>query len=131
MCIHLICCHYGHPLLTVQGLVDAYVANSQQAKAVNYLNTLRDKILAQAAPSSAAEAAEAAATAPSSSNAVVEGAGGSGSESSSVAGAASTSDRVMVDPVGVQLLLGKAPQLNAYATAVAVGKAAAIVCHSC
>lgn len=108
-------------VLELQGLVDAYVANSQQGKAVDYLNSLRDKLVAAAATaaSSSSSAAtsssentaataavmpgssdEAAADAASSSG-VAEGAAGDASSD------ASTSDRVPVDPVGVQLLLGE------------------------
>lgn len=93
----------------MQGLVDAYVANSQQGTAIDCLNGLRDKLLAAAAAggSSSGSSENSAATAavlPSSS----EDASSSGSSSSEQAAeAASTSDRVPVDPVGVQLLLGK------------------------
>lgn len=99
------------------------MANSQQAKAIDYLNGLRDKLLAAAptaataassgSSSSAGSSENTAATAavmPSSSD---EAAAGSSSSSEQAAGsdaseAASTSDRVVpVDPVGVQLLLGE------------------------
>ncbi|KAF6263842.1 hypothetical protein COO60DRAFT_1698539 [Scenedesmus sp. NREL 46B-D3] len=84
----------------ISGLVDAYIANSQQAKAVSYLTGLRDQILANAAAagSSSTSSSEAAA-------AVAADAGSSGA----AAEQASSSERQLeVDPIGVQLLLGKA-----------------------
>lgn len=83
----------------MQGLVDAYIANSQQAKAVSYLTGLRDQILANAAAagSSSTSSSEAAA-------AVAADAGSSGA----AAEQASSSERQLeVDPIGVQLLLGE------------------------
>jgi hypothetical protein len=79
------------------------VANSQQAKAVSYLTGLRDKMLAGAASkgsgsssSSGENAAATAAVLPSGS-----------SDASSSSGQADVSDSpVLLDPVGVQLLLG-------------------------
>lgn len=128
-------------LYILQGLVDAYVANSQQAKAISYLTDLRDKMLATLPLPAAAEAAtagaattggdsgsSASAASESSSSGSGENAaataavlpgGDAGSSSvsseeqaaasaasSSAAGESSSSDTVMVDPVGVQLLLG-------------------------
>lgn len=112
-------------LHSVQGLVDAYVANSQQAKAVKYLTDLRDNILAQldtkqqaAAETSTVSEAAAVATAaamPSSDGTITADAtsssatasSSSSSESAADSGAASSSDRVAVDPIAVQLLLGE------------------------
>jgi hypothetical protein len=79
-----------------QGLVDAYVANSQQAKAVSYLTGLRDKILANAAPAAAAAAG--------SSN---EAAAADAASSSGDAASSSEQQQIEVDPIGVQLLLGE------------------------
>jgi hypothetical protein len=99
----------------LQGLVDAYVANSQQGKAVDYLNGLRDKLIAavptaasaagsSSSGSSSENSAATAAAMPGSSD---EAGAASSSEGAAVAdGGASTSDRIPVDPVGVQLLLG-------------------------
>ena len=102
--------------------MDAYVGNSQQGKAVDYLNRLRDRLLAVAPTAATAgsssggtsseNTAATAAVMPSSSS----GDDASAASSSSVqagggadatAGDTSTSDRVPVDPVGVQLLLGE------------------------
>lgn len=124
-----------------QGLVDAYVANSQQSKAVKYLTDLRDKILTQAgadelaaapvaapaleaagssdatADTAAAEsavAATAAALPGSDDNTSADATTVSSSSSEAVESAvASTSDRVAVDPIAVQLLLGKEVMLAA------------------
>jgi hypothetical protein len=119
-------------VLANQGLVDAYVANSQQGKAVEYLNGLRDKLLAAAA--AAPTAATAAGSSSSSSSgvsssenaaataAVMPGAGdeaaaGRSSSSGSEQGAAGdasqggpSNESVAMDPVGVQLLLGESVQ---------------------
>jgi ribosomal protein L12E/L44/L45/RPP1/RPP2 len=91
--------HLHNYVWFVQGLVDAWVANSQQAKAVSYLTGLRDKILANAAPAAAAaagssEAAAAADAASSSAGAAAEQ-------------ASSSEQQLEVDPIGVQLLLGE------------------------
>ncbi|WIA22004.1 hypothetical protein OEZ85_004358 [Tetradesmus obliquus] len=85
----------------IAGLVDAYVANSQQAKAVSYLTGLRDQILANAVPAAAAgssSSSEAAAAA----DAASSSAGAAGEQASS------SEQQLEVDPIGVQLLLGKA-----------------------
>jgi hypothetical protein len=101
----------------LQGLVDAYVANSQQGKAVDYLNGLRDNLIAAAAAgssggSSSQNTAATAAAMPSSSDEAATSSSSSEDTAASaaagdVAGGASSSDRVLVDPVGVQLLLGE------------------------
>jgi hypothetical protein len=82
-----------------QGLVDAYVADSQQAKAVSYLTGLRDKILANAAPAAAAAADS------SSSNEAAAADAAADAASSSTSAAAE--QQLEVDPIGVQLLLGE------------------------
>ncbi|WIA42438.1 hypothetical protein OEZ86_008435 [Tetradesmus obliquus] len=85
----------------IAGLVDAYVANSQQAKAVSYLTGLRDQILANAVTAAAAgssSSSEAAAAA----DAASSSAGAAGEQASS------SEQQLEVDPIGVQLLLGKA-----------------------
>lgn len=79
----------------LQGLVDAYVANSQQGKAVDYLNGLRDKLVATVATSAS-----------SSEQGAVTAAAMPGSSDEPGAASSSNSD-VSVDPVGIQLLLGK------------------------
>eukprot|EP00879_Flechtneria_rotunda_P026328 GHRR01028068.1.p1 GENE.GHRR01028068.1~~GHRR01028068.1.p1 ORF type:complete len:444 (+),score=218.28 GHRR01028068.1:833-2164(+) len=103
----------------ITGLVDAYVANSQQAKAVNYLTKVRDRVLSEAGKEKARSAAATATTSSSSGEAAADAAApaaampGSGNAMSSnkastsqAADAPSTSQRT-VDPIAVQLLLGK------------------------
>eukprot|EP00879_Flechtneria_rotunda_P028864 GHRR01031096.1.p2 GENE.GHRR01031096.1~~GHRR01031096.1.p2 ORF type:complete len:134 (+),score=71.27 GHRR01031096.1:286-687(+) len=107
----------------ITGLVDAYVANSQQAKAVNYLTKVRDRVLSEAGKEKARSAAATATTSSSSGEAAADAAApaaampGSGNAMSSnkastsqAADAPSTSQRT-VDPIAVQLLLGK-PKLQ-------------------
>ena len=112
--------HHQQPLLSLssssssQGLTDAYIANGQQAKAVERLTRLRDELLsgagATASASSSQQQPEAAAASSSDSGS------GSGGSDEAAAAAASTSGassggaarRAPADAVSVQLLLGKA-----------------------
>jgi ribosomal protein L12E/L44/L45/RPP1/RPP2 len=97
------CCCCLCDSLYEQGLVDAYVANSQQAKAVSYLTGLRDKILATAA----AAAPAAAAAAGSSSEAAAADAASSSGDAAAAQASSSEQQQIEVDPIGVQLLLGE------------------------
>ncbi|KAI8474445.1 MAG: hypothetical protein J3K34DRAFT_518183 [Monoraphidium minutum] len=89
----------------VTGLTDAYIASAQQSKAVSRLTRLRDELAAERRPG-AAPAAAAAAAAGMGVPAVGDGPDG-GASSSGGGGAAATAARRAVDPVAVQLLLGK------------------------
>jgi hypothetical protein len=98
-------CHCVFDSLHEQGLVDAYVANSQQAKAVSYLTGLRDKILANAAAAAAGSSSEAAAAAAAA--AAADAASSSGDAVAAAGASSSEQQQIEVDPIGVQLLLGE------------------------
>jgi hypothetical protein len=107
------------------GLVDAYIANAQQAKAVEYLKQLRAKaptVSALGAPAVDAPAATTSAPAPgvlaapdvqASSSDASSSSGVSGAEASSSSGAGGEQMRAPgapirpLDPVSIELLLAK------------------------
>lgn len=94
----------------LQGMVDAYVANSQQAKAISYLTDLRERLMTAATAAGSSASDEATASDAASVAAALPGEQDAGAAASSSAGEeASSSGRPRVDAIQVQLLLGERP----------------------
>jgi len=94
--------------MTPQGLTDAYIANGQQSKAVERLTKLRaDLASAAAATATAAPAAAAAPTTPAAAGDGAASTSGGGGEAASTSGGGGRAGGRAIDPVAIQLLLGK------------------------